>query len=175
MVCRTHTIRCFTSAMILLLLPTIVWAAGGTLERVTPEAAPAVSWRDGDVQTVRLQDFAGKVVLLNFWATWCTPCVQEMPDLIKLQNNYADKGFKLVAISQDAKGVAAVKPFYKKYGFSLPVYVDDKQKAFRAFKGRGLPTSVLIDRRGRVVARAEGLVLWDKVEPTAMIEFLLEE
>ena len=107
---------------------------------------------DGDGKPVTLQDFAGQVVLLNFWATWCAPCVREMPSLDRLQAKLGGEGLAVVTVSRDRGGANVVMPFYERLELTnLGVYLDPKGAFSRAFKVRGLPTTILIDREGRVV------------------------
>lgn len=102
-------------------------------------------------------EFDGKLVLLNFWATWCAPCRKEIPMLINAQKNYADQGLQIVGMAIDEPD--SVRKYAKKYGINYPVLVDAKkvvgvQDALKG--GAGLPVSILIDRKGVVRARVKG-------------------
>ncbi len=122
---------------------------------------PAISFVDLTGDTVSLAEFAGKFVLVNLWATWCEPCLREMPSLDRMQRHLADK-ITVVAISEDRGGSETVAPFIDKLGLkSFKTYLDPKSGAGRAFKVEGLPTSFLIDREGRVLGRVEGAAEWD--------------
>lgn len=126
-----------------------------------PQPAPEISFADAEGKSFGLGDFAGKTLLLNLWATWCAPCVKEMPSLERLQELLGDK-MTVVAISQDRGGAKAVEPFVGKLGLKLvKVYLDPKSAVGRAFKVEGLPSSFLIDREGRLVGRVEGEADWD--------------
>jgi thiol-disulfide isomerase/thioredoxin len=126
-----------------------------------PVPAPAISFVDLTGDTVSLAEFAGKFVLVNLWATWCEPCLREMPSLDRMQRHLADK-ITVVAISEDRGGSETVAPFIDKLGLkSFKTYLDPKSAAGRAFKVEGLPTSFLIDREGRVLGRVEGAAEWD--------------
>jgi len=123
--------------------------------------APAISFVDLAGNTVSLSEFTGKIVLVNLWATWCEPCLREMPSLERVQSRLGDK-IAVVAISEDRGGSKTVEPFIEKLGLkSVKIYLDPKSAIERALKVRGLPTSFLIDRKGRVLGRVEGAAEWD--------------
>jgi len=135
--------------------------------------APQVGFMNLTGKTVNLGDFAGKLVLVNLWATWCAPCRHEMPSLERLQGRLGDK-IAILAISEDMGGSKAVLPFVTKLGLkTLGIYIDPKSVVGRAFEVDGLPTSILIDRRGRVLGRVEGEAMWDSPKMLAIIEPLL--
>jgi len=129
-----------------------------------PLPAPAVSFVDLTGNTVNLSEFTGKIVLVNLWATWCEPCLREMPSLARMQLRLGDK-ITVVAVSEDRGGSKTVEPFIDKLKLkSIKTYLDPKSTAERAFKVQGLPTSVLIDRQGRILGRVEGAAEWDSPE-----------
>jgi thiol-disulfide isomerase/thioredoxin len=129
-----------------------------------PLPAPAVSFVDLTGNTVNLSEFTGKIVLVNLWATWCEPCLREMPSLARMQLRLGDK-ITVVAVSEDRGGSKTVEPFIDKLELkSIKTYLDPKSTAERAFKVRGLPTSFLIDRQGRILGRVEGAAEWDSPE-----------
>jgi thiol-disulfide isomerase/thioredoxin len=139
----------------------------------SPRPAPPVSFTDLAGKTVHLSNFAGKVVILNLWATWCAPCRHEMPSLERLQTRFGDK-LAVLPVSQDLGGNKMVVPFVGNLGLAkLNVYVDPKSTVGRAFKVEGLPTSFLIDRQGRILGRVEGEAEWDEPKMLAVIEPLL--
>jgi thiol-disulfide isomerase/thioredoxin len=126
-----------------------------------PLPAPEISFVDLTGNTVSLSEFSGKIVLVNLWATWCEPCLREMPSLERMQSRLGDK-IAVVAISEDRGGGKTVEPFIDKLGLrSVKIYLDPKSAIERAFKVQGLPTSILIDRKGRVLGRVEGAAEWD--------------
>ncbi len=109
-----------------------------------------------DGKAIKLSDFKGKVVVLNFWATWCPPCRREVPDFVALQKQYADKGLVIIGVSLDEGGAAVVKPFVKKMGINYPVVMGD-QKTIAAYGGvQVVPTTFIIDKTGKVAAQHEG-------------------
>ena len=124
------------------------------------EKQPAPGWELKNLagQPVKLSDFEGKVVLLNFWATWCPPCRDEIPDLVSLQQQYSPRGLVVVGIAMDGKGAAIVQPFAKKMEINYPLVIGD-QKTAEAYGGiEALPTTFIIDRKGNVVAQQKGAV-----------------
>ena len=104
------------------------------------------------------KDFDGKTLLVTFFATWCPPCMQEVPDLISLQNQYAEQGFSVVALSVDQGGMSVVKKLVEKRSINYPVLLADSSTA-RNFGGVvGIPTSFLINSKGHVVKKYPGYV-----------------
>ena len=138
-----------------------------------PIPAPTISVVDLAGNTVSLSEFAGRFVLINFWATWCEPCLREMPSLERMQSRLGDQ-ITVVAISEDRGGSKTVEPFINKLGLkSFKTYLDPKSDAGRAFKVVGLPTSFLIDREGRVLGRIEGAAEWDSPKLLGVLKSFL--
>jgi thiol-disulfide isomerase/thioredoxin len=138
-----------------------------------PSPAPEISFVDLAGDTVSLAEFAGKFVLVNLWATWCEPCLREMPSLDRMQRHLGDK-ITVVAISEDRGGSKTVEPFIDKLGLkSFKTYLDPKSGAGRAFKVEGLPSSFLIDREGRVLGRVEGAAEWDSPKLLGVLKSFL--
>ena len=123
---------------------------------------------------LRLSDFKDQVVFLNFWATWCPPCKEEMPSMERLYRRFRERGFTMVAISIDAN-TPAVPPFVKRFGLTFPIGLDPKMEVATRYGLRALPTTVLIDRGGRMVALAFGPRDWDSAAAHALIEGLLKK
>jgi thiol-disulfide isomerase/thioredoxin len=118
--------------------------------------APAWELSDTDGKPVKSSDFDGKVVILDFWATWCPPCKAEIPSFIELQKQYGEKGLVVVGVSLDERGPAVVKSFINQFGMNYPVVMGDA-KIVQAFGGiQAIPTTFIIDRRGEIVARHVG-------------------
>jgi len=140
-----------------------------------PVESPATPFEDNMGQPVTLDSFHGKVVLLNVWATWCPPCVAEMPALDKLQADLGGEGLAVVAVSTDAQGIKKSAPFYRRAGIThLDLYNDTRSALPQALKVSGLPISLLIDRDGHVVGRMEGPAQWDSPEAEKLIEHYLK-
>ena len=130
-----------------------------------PSAVPAVSFIGSGETKVALADFAGRGVVLNFWATWCAPCVREMPELDRLRAELAADGIDVLAVSMDRAGHSAIDAFYKRTEIQhLDALHDPKNAAGRAFGVRGLPTTVIINPKGEEVARIAGIHHYDTPE-----------
>ncbi len=130
--------------------------------------APAAPFTAPDGRAVGLADFAGRPVLLNLWATWCAPCVAEMPALDRLAGRAGDR-LVVLTVSQDLEGRRAVDPFFARGRFRhLRPYTDTQNALPLALGAAGLPVSVLYDAAGREVWRLAGEWDWDRVEPAAL-------
>jgi len=136
-----------------------------------PKALPELAFNDVDDKPLRLADYKGKVVLLNFWATWCAPCVKEMPSLNRLQAEMGKNKFIVLPLSLDGPTRPKVAPFYQdKKLTNLGVYFDKSKKAMQALDVSILPTSILVDAEGRELGRIEGEADWDKPEALALMK-----
>lgn len=122
------------------------------------KSAPDFSLRDSDGRTVRLSDYRGKVVLLNFWATWCSPCRFEIPWFVQFERQHKDQGFAVIGISMDDEGWAAVKPFMEELGINYRVLMGNDTVTLLYGGVDSLPTSFVIDRAGKVANVHIGLV-----------------
>lgn len=124
---------------------------------------PSVHFYDKSGRRVTLDDFAGKVVLVNLWATWCTPCIMELPSLDRLSREVPPEDFAVVAISMDTTSMENVEAFLKKNGIKnvAPYWDKDRQVPLK-WTYPGLPTSFLLDRRGKVIKQYNGGLEWDK-------------
>jgi thiol-disulfide isomerase/thioredoxin len=135
-----------------------------------PQPAPEIAFLTRDGRPGHLADFRGRFVLVNLWATWCGPCVGEMPSLDRAQQKFGDR-LQILAISEDRGGGAVVRPFLETHRLArLAVFLDAPLAAWQALKARVLPTSFLIDRGGRIVAKLEGSVVWDSPTVAAELE-----
>jgi thiol-disulfide isomerase/thioredoxin len=144
--------------------------------------APPVLIQDADGKEISLAEFRGRVVLVNFWATWCAPCLKEMPALDRLEGRLGGDDFEVIAVSIDRTGKAAAEPWLRQNGIQhLKVYLDPQSRAPFAFRGVlgtssiELPVSVLIDRQGRVVGSLKGAAEWDSSEAEALIRAVMRE
>lgn len=120
--------------------------------------APDFALKDENGATVRLSDYRGKVVLLNFWATWCGPCKVEIPWFVQFESEYKDKGFAVIGISMDEGGWDDVKPYLRRLKVNYRVLMGNDEVAVRYGGVEALPTSFLIDRDGRIASTHVGLV-----------------
>jgi thiol-disulfide isomerase/thioredoxin len=136
-----------------------------------PLAPTAFTDAEGAPKTVA--DFAGQGLVINFWATWCPPCVAEMPALDRLAAMLAPEGILVLALSSDRGGRAQVEPFYQRTGVRhLGTWLDPRSAAARGLGVRGLPTTVIVDRAGRERARLEGSAEWDQPRLVAAVRRL---
>ena len=119
------------------------------------ESASALSGKTLDGNTVSLSDYKGKVVLVDFWATWCDPCKSEIPELIKLQDELGPKGFAILGVSMDEE-VAEVPPFVKAAKINYPLILNNGERAPKGWVVPGLPTAYLIGRDGKTIKRMFG-------------------
>ena len=126
-----------------------------------------------DGKVVKSSELAGKVVLVNFWATWCGPCKEEMPSLARLQKQLDPAHFVMLTITTDLQR-QGIAHFLSQLGVSLPVLFDEDQEVSRSFMVRGLPTTVVIARNGALVGRAVGPRAWDSPEAVAMMRQMME-
>jgi len=144
------------------------------LSRIVGESeAPEFVLKTVDGQDLDRRALKGKVVLVNFWATWCGPCKDEMPTLERLQQSLNGENFMILAITADDQR-EAIKAFSKTQGLTFPILLDAEKDVGAAFGVRGLPTSFLIDREGRLVGRAVGPLPWDGPNVLALIRSLLK-
>jgi thiol-disulfide isomerase/thioredoxin len=163
-------------ALLTLLAPGYATAAEVPIETDAPQPLPPLTFQTMEGQETTLADFAGKVVVLNLWATWCAPCREEMPSLDRLQAMFADRDVVVLALSVDRAGPERVKQFLDEIGVEqLHVYRDPKAAATRALKVPGLPATILIDKQGREAGRVLGIAHWDGPEAVAAVEKLLAE
>ena len=119
------------------------------------KSAPDFKLLSTQLEQVSLSSFKGKVVLLDFWATWCQPCQVEMPIFEQLHHQYESKGFSVVGISVDREKLAVVEPFIENLSIDYPILFAD-EKVFQEYAIMALPTAVLIDRQGKIRHRFEG-------------------
>ncbi len=147
--------------------------AVNTNQENKPAPSPDFTLKDLDDHDVSLSQFKGKVVLVNFWATWCGPCKIEIPWLVELQDRYAARGFTVLGVAMDEEGKNAVAPFVRKERFKVggtpqpmnyPIVLGNDAAAEKFGGLLGFPTSILISKDGQVVKRVDGLVSYDEID-----------
>jgi peroxiredoxin len=138
-------------------------------------AQPAKPFRvdTPDNRALSLSEFKGKVVFLNFWATWCKPCEEEMPSMERLHRRFQGQGLVVLAISEDAGGAAVVRPYLKKHNLSFPVGLDPTSSVASLYGVWGVPSTFIIDRRGTRALYANGPRDWDGPHAQALFQSLL--
>ena len=122
-----------------------------------------------------LPDYRGKVVLLNFWATWCGPCRVEMPSMERVYQDLKDEGFAILAISSDPQGSIVTRPFVVSQGLTFPILHDSDYRVSGRYGVRTLPMSFLIDRNGTLTQRVFGARDWNSPEARELLHGLLRE
>ena len=142
---------------------------------------PATQWIEAhdfagkmmDAKSVNLQDYRGRFVLLNFWATWCSPCLKEMPDLENAYNEMGQEKLVVLAIGM-GESVKKIKAFFNKYGFTFPLLADNRMKITKLYGVRNIPVTYLIDPDGVVLGRALGVRDWASPDLLAFIDSRLK-
>jgi thiol-disulfide isomerase/thioredoxin len=120
--------------------------------------APAFSLKDLRGRSVRLDDYKGKVLLINFWATWCGPCLAEMPDLVKLQKEFGSRGLQIIGITYPPQNRASVQRTVRQMKINYPILFGGDKIAGDYNVGEVLPTTVIVDREGKIRARILGIL-----------------
>jgi len=142
---------------------------------VEGSAAPDFTVKDLAGQEVKLSSLKGKVVLVNFWATWCPPCKEEIPSMIKLNQSMSGKQFQMMAISIDEGGKEAVESYFKSSGLSLPAFLDLEGDVSRSYGTTGVPETFIIDKAGIIQKKIVGGMDWSSPEVTAYLNELLKK
>jgi thiol-disulfide isomerase/thioredoxin len=135
-----------------------------TVAIAQPKQVPALTLRDINGRSFSLADYKGKVVLLNFWATWCTPCRTEIPDLIKLQRQYRNQGLRIIGITYPPEKLSEVRRFTRALKVNYPVAIGTKATKALFTASETLPSTVVIDRDGVVRDVIEGIMYSDEFD-----------
>lgn len=146
--------------------------AEGGIVKIGDEA-PNFLLKDLEGFQVSLDQYRGKVVLLNFWATWCGPCRIEMPAMEQLYRSFGRRDFEILAVSTDAQGMAVTKPFQQEIGFTFPILHDADFRIGLRYGARTLPMTFLIDRQGVIRNRIFGARDWNTPEGRRLIQSLM--
>lgn len=137
--------------------------------------APQFTLRNLKGNMEGLADHSGKVIIINFWATWCAPCVKEMPSFEALYRRYRSKGLTLLAVSLDKDGSAKIQKFVDQHKLSFPVLLDTEGVAEKLYPSFTIPFTYVIDKQGRVAARIDGAKNWQSPETFQAVEYLLNQ
>lgn len=138
------------------------------------EPAPNFQLRDMNGHPVALADLRGKVVLLNFWATWCGPCRVEMPAMEELYQAFSRKDFEILAVSTDAQGVAVTRPFQQENHLTFPILHDADYRVGLTYGARSLPMTFMVDRQGIVRHQIFGARDWGAAEAHQLVQMLMK-
>lgn len=162
----------FAAAAALLVLALVAHSKAAE-DSLSGKPAPAWKLKDVNGKTVQLADFKGKVVILDFWATWCGPCKMEIPSFVALQKQYHDQGLEVIGLSVDQGGPSVVKQFIPKLGINYPVMMADEKVQSDYGDIEAIPTTFVINRQGVIVAKHVGVT--EKAEFEAEIKPLLKK
>lgn len=133
----------------------------------TGNAVPAVKVKDLRGKELDLATTRGKVLLINFWATWCGPCKHEIPDLSRLHRKYRDQGLLILGFTVDSGSASDVAPFLSEFGIEYPVYMADEVRD-QFYREPGIPMTIVVDRKGQVVKKLFGLTSADVFESAVL-------
>ena len=152
----------------------------GTVRNFTPtnprRPAPIDTFHDANGNEFNLQSFGDKVVLLNLWATWCAPCIKELPSLDRLQAQLGSDRFEVVAVSVDRRGVDAVRPFFEKLKIShLAIYAEPKNHLAQSIGLEVLPSTIIIGPHGLMAGKLIGAAEWDAPEALALVRHYIDQ
>jgi len=137
--------------------------------------APEFRLENLEGKTIEFKRLKGKVVFLNFWATWCTPCKEEMPSMEVLHKQFNAKDFILLAVSVESVEKKTIKEFIEKRRYTFPVLVDPKGMMLDLYGVRAIPTTFIIDKKGVILGKAIGPRQWDTPEVISLIHLLIEK
>ena len=138
-----------------------------------PVATPDIVFAAADGSEHHLAEFIGHGLVINLWATWCMPCIEEMPSLERLSRTLAPDDIAVLPLSSDRGGASAVEAFYREHDITgLPILLDPRGAAAHAWRARGIPTSLIIDQQGRERARLEGAADWSTPAAAAIVRRL---
>lgn len=128
------------------------------------QKAPPLSLTDLRGRVVRLSDYRGKIVLVNFWATWCPPCRAEVPDLVRWQREYKGRGLQVLGVTYPPTDRAEVRQFVRRFRVNYPVLLGTRETKALFIEGETLPVTIVLDREGNVRERIEGILLSEEFE-----------
>ena len=141
---------------------------------INTSARPDISWKDANDNKVTLELFGGKVVLLNFWASWCLPCIRELPSINRLQAKLGGDKFTVIALNIDRGGKPIANRFRRKLKLDkLDLHIDQKNAVARLLKIKALPTTIVFDSKGREVGKMEAAAEWDTKEALSLIQYFI--
>lgn len=132
-------------------------------QETKPLKAPSLELKDLNGKTVKLSKYKGKVVLVNFWATWCAPCVAEVPELVKWQNEHKDE-LQILGITYPPASLRKIRRFVRDHGINYPIVLGSKATKRLFEPSDNLPITVIIDREGNIVDRIDGVIFMDEFE-----------
>lgn len=176
--------RLVIAGVMAMLMVTLVGIGGAAAPDMLPvaernvvklgEPAPNFRLRDLNGQMVSLSDLRGKVVLLNFWATWCGPCRVEMPAMEELYRTFSRNDFEILAVSTDAQGASVTRPFQQENHLTFPILHDADYRVGLTYGARSLPMTFMVDRQGIVRHQIFGARDWAAAEAHQLVQMLMK-
>ena len=170
--------------IVAMLMVTLVGVGGAAAPDILPvaernvvklgEPAPNFRLRDLNGHSVALSDLRGKVVLLNFWATWCGPCRVEMPAMEELYRTFSRNDFEILAVSTDAQGASVTRPFQQENHLTFPILHDADYRVGLTYGARSLPMTFMVDRQGIVRHQIFGARDWGAAEAHQLVQMLMK-
>ena len=145
------------------------------VKAIKPVAAPALSLPTQSGETFAASNLQGQLILVNFWATWCSPCLTEMPALNRLYTKYKDQGFTLLAVNTDSHQTKRINTIVRKLKLEFPILLDNNGELSKQLSVSGMPASFLIDRDNQLIAYIEGARDWDGKVAHQLVEHLLSQ
>jgi peroxiredoxin len=139
-------------------------AHSDAVESIASESAPALTLKTVDGKTVHLSDYHGKWVFLNFWATWCPPCLQEMPEMEIFYQHFKAKNLVMLAVSVDKDDPSKIAAFIKNHNYTFEVFLDQDGESLSKFGGSSIPATFIINPNGEIVSQASGPRNWNDPE-----------
>lgn len=158
--------------LIFFFMPVVSACGMGKVEEKI-ETAKDFTLKDLNGKEVTLSEKKGKLVILNFWATWCPPCKEEMPSMEKLHKKYDGKDFEILAVALDSKGTEIVKPYIEKNGFTFTVLIDEKGAVSDMYRAYAVPMTFILGRDGTILDKITGAADWFSEESQAYIEEMM--
>ncbi|MDA8585113.1 TlpA family protein disulfide reductase [Rhodobacteraceae bacterium] len=151
----------------------------GTMKKLSfsePQPVSDIAFTDPGGKEFTLADYKGKMVLVNFWATWCAPCRKEMPQLAELQTEFGGDAFEVVTIATGRNSVTGIRKFFDEIEVdNLPIFLDPRQKLAREMAVLGLPITLILDTDGNEIARMRGDAEWNSDSAKAIIAALIDQ
>ena len=168
------TLKFIIKTVLLLTIALLLVSGAGLAADPKVQQAPDFTLEDMQGKKVSLSDFRGKIVVMNFWATWCPPCIEEMPSMEKLHQRFKGEDFVLLAINAEENGRAAVEKFLKKKSFTFPILLDEDAVVQQLFNIYRLPETLIINRNGEIVTKVLGGRDWMDSEILRVLDFMVK-
>ena len=148
----------------LLFAATVAAAQEAAQQAAVDQSAPPFALKDLRGKTVQLSGYKGKIVLLNFWATWCVPCQAEMPELVKLQKKYAARGLQIVGVTYEPEKPSVVNRIARKFKINYPLLFGTEALSKQYGIEEVLPVTLILDRDGKILSRINGIIQPEEIE-----------